>query len=98
MASCGSTPVAKLTIDSTPKGAEVHLKRLGDRDYEGKLGPISGDVKSEDYEGEFVLLGTTPLQYDVKLREKESGGTVLGIGGRVMLEFDEALLRESVFN
>lgn len=93
LGSCGSTPTSELTIHSAPQGAEVHLQRIGDRDYEGKLGPISGDVKSEDYASSFVFIGHTPLSYDVELEEKESGGTVLGIGGRVMLEYHEGILR-----
>ena len=93
LACSSGPPKAQLVVDSKPRNAKVFLRLIGERDVEGKLGPIEGDVKSEDISEEFVYLGRTPLDYEVLLEEKESGGTILGVGGRVMREYDEAIVR-----
>ena len=90
---CGSTPLARLDLQASPAGARVFLSLRGDRAYTGKLGPIRGDVKSESFEEDFVLLGTAPLIFDVALRETESDATILGVGGKVVRKYKEGVLR-----
>lgn len=91
---CSSTPpTMQLDVHSFPEGARVFISRRGERAIAGKIGPIKGDVKSEELEEEFVLIGTAPLTYTSLLHEIESDATVLGIGGKVVLKFRDGVLR-----
>ena len=92
-AACSSTPEVQLLIDTTPEGAQVYFARHGDRNYQGSVGPVEGDVKKEDVAEEFVFIGDTPVKHSALLEETESGGTVLGFGAKVVLEYDEGVVR-----
>ena len=88
-----SPPLMRLDVQATPTGSRVFLSLQGELAYTGKLGPIQGDVKSESFEEDFVLLGTAPLTYALPLRETESDATVLGFGGKVVRKYKEGILR-----
>ena len=90
---CGSTPTVELDLSSDPAGAQVFLSRRGERSYRADLGPLEGDMKSEELVEDFFLLGTSPLAYVSPLEESESNAKVLGFGGAVVLEYHEGLLR-----
>lgn len=93
LAACGSTPKLVLDIRSEPAGAQVYLSRSGQKSFRGKLGPVQGDVRAEDLEERFQLLGTTPLEYSSPLEERESGGTLFGVGAGVVREYHSGLVR-----
>ena len=91
--SCSSTPTMELEIQSDPAGARVYMSLRGQRAVTGKFGPIQGDVKAEDLEEEFLLIGTAPFTYTLPLHETESDATVLGVGGKVVLKYKEGIVR-----
>lgn len=93
LSACGSTPEIVLDLSSDPVGAQVYLSRRGERTYRGQLGPVKGDVKAESLEEDFFLIGTAPLVYTSPLEERDGGVSVLGVGGAVVLEYDEGVLR-----
>ena len=93
MAGCGSAPKMTLSLESDPVGAQVYLSRRGDRSVQGKVGPLSGNMKSESFKEEFSLIGTSPLTYESPLTETESDATFLGFGGRVKLKYKEGVIR-----
>lgn len=92
-ASCGSTPMMQLDLQSDPVGARVYVSRRGHKSVVTRLGPIQGNVKAEDLEEDFVLIGTSPMVYSSPLKEFESDATIMGFGGQVVLRYKEAVLR-----
>ena len=93
LSGCASTPEMELELRTEPEGARVYLSRRGKKAYQAKLGPVKGDVKAETFEEEFLLIGTSPLVYTTPLRATESDATLLGVGGKVVLKFDDGVLR-----
>ena len=93
LTACSSTPKMELELGSTPQGAQVFLSRRGERAYEGKLGPLKGDVKSDELEEGFALIGTSPLTYVSPLRETESDATLFGVGAKVVLKYKDCVVR-----
>lgn len=90
---CSSTPELLLDIQVEPAGADVYLSRRGEKAYRGDFGPVEGDVRSEAFEEGFAFLGNAPLEYSSLLEERESGGTILGIGAGVMRKYKEGIVR-----
>lgn len=90
---CGSTPEIVLDLRSDPVGAQVYLSRRGEKSIQADLGPLEGDVKSEPYEEEFRLIGTSPMIFVSPLEEAESKAKILGFGGAVMRKYREAVIR-----
>lgn len=93
LAGCAGTPVMRLDIESTPSGAQVSIQRRGERNYVGSFGPVSGSLSSNRFEEEWVPLGTTPVAYSTPLKETTTDATLLGVGGRVVKRFEDALVR-----
>lgn len=93
LAGCSSTPVMEIEIDSIPSGARVSIQLRGERNYVGRLGPLSGNLSARRFEDEFVSIGTTPASYATPLRETTTDATFLWVGGRAIRHFEDALVR-----
>ena len=93
VAACSSTPKARLIVQTEPEGAQVFLARHGERNYQGNIGPVEGDVKKEDISEESVFIGDSPIEHKTLLEEVESGGTFFGLGAKVVLAWDEGVVR-----
>lgn len=89
---CGA-PQMRLNIKSEPSGARVYISRRGERAYRGVLGPVRGDMKSDKIVEDFVLLGTSPVEYSSDLEEHESGVSVFGVGAKVVRQFGDGVIR-----
>ncbi len=89
-----SAPEVVLSVRTEPPGAAVYLSRRGQRAYYGAFGPIRGDMQSEPYEEDFMLVGRTPLEFASPLEEEESGGAaLLGIGVTRVRRYEQGVLR-----
>ena len=92
-AGCAGTPMMRLDLASDPSGASVSISRRGEKAYQGSFGPVKGDVDADRFEEAFRSIGTTPLEYSSPLRDTLKDATVLGVGGREILRFEEAIVR-----
>ena len=79
LSGCGSTPEVVLNISTVPAGAQVYLSRRGEKAYKGKLGPVKGDMRAEPIVEDFMLLGTSPIEYTTPLEEREGGAAIFGV-------------------
>ena len=93
LAGCSSTPQMRLDVTTYPAGAEVYISRRGEKSFRGSLGPVEGDMSSEPLEESFTLVGASPLKFASPLEERESGGTIMGVGGGVIRKYHEGVLR-----
>lgn len=92
LGACGSSPKSNLRITSDPPGARVFLSRRGQQKVQAKVILIKGNVKAKSFEEEPFLLGTTPLDYSTPLEETSNDATVLGIGGKTIVFYEDGIL------
>jgi hypothetical protein len=79
---CSSSNNHMLKVTSAPDTAEVYLKRMGTKRVEGSSPLGSAKVASGKHEDpEFVLIGTSPCEYQFKPQIKNVSAGVGGFGG-----------------
>ena len=53
---CGSAPEVRLDLLTEPQGVHVYLSRSGTRAHTADIGFFEGDIKTEPWEEEYLLL------------------------------------------
>ncbi len=93
LAGCGSSK-QKISVKTTPPGAEVLLQRRGDMDIDVSLPTIgSGDLDAGKFEDDFITLGNAPVEYAFELSESQGSISFKGAGGSVTKYFREGTIR-----
>ena len=90
---CGSSQV--LHIETDPEGAEVYLQRRGEYEVSASVSGIGGTFDGDNFEDDFYLLGTTPLDFEFDLSDSEGSFSIPGIpaGASVVKHFREGVIR-----
>lgn len=91
LAGCAATQ--QLRIETDPVGAEVYLQRRGDIEVSARVPGGAGRVDASTFEDAFEYLGTTPLEYEFRLREDQAAIDTPDVGGRVVKHYTEGTLR-----
>ena len=90
---CGSSK-QKVSVKTTPPGAEVLLQRRGDMDIDVSLPTIgSGDLDAGKFEDDFITLGNAPVQYEFELSDSQGSVSFKGAGGSVTKHYREGTIR-----
>lgn len=93
VACSSSTKYSEVQIRSNPPGAQVSIARKGVRNYQGKVAFIKGNVRAQPFEEEWRTIGTSPVTYSTPLEEIATDATLLGVGGRVLTRYEDAVVR-----
>lgn len=90
---CGSSK-QKVSVNTSPPGAEVLLQRRGDLDVGVSVPTIgSGNLGAGKFEDDFITLGNAPVEYEFKLTESEGSVSFKGAGGSVTRHYREGTIR-----
>ncbi len=90
---CGSSK-QKVSVRTTPPGAEVLLQRRGDMDIDVSIPTIgSGDLDAGKFEDDFITLGNAPVEYAFELSESQGSVSFKGAGGSVTKHYREGTIR-----
>ena len=93
LTSCGSSK-QKVSVKTTPPGAEVLLQRRGDMDIDVSIPTIgSGDLDAGKFEDDFITLGNAPVEYEFGLSESQGSVSFKGAGGSVTKHYREGTIR-----
>jgi hypothetical protein len=93
LAGCGSSK-QKVSVKTTPPGAEVLLQRRGDMEIDVSLPTIgSGDLDAGRFEDDFITLGNAPVEYEFELSESQGSVNFKGAGGSVTKHYREGTIR-----
>ncbi len=93
LAGCGSSK-QKVSVKTTPPGAEVLLQRRGDLDIDVSLPTIgSGDLDAGEFEDDFITLGNAPVDYEFELSDSQGSVSFKGAGGSVTKHYREGTIR-----
>lgn len=90
---CGSSR-QKVSVKTTPPGAEVLLQRRGDLEI-GVSVPTygSGDLAAGKFEDDFITLGNAPVKYEFDLSESQGSVSFKGAGGSATKHYREGTIR-----
>jgi hypothetical protein len=90
---CGATQT--LHIETDPTGAEVYLMRRGEYEVSASVGGIGGSFDGDEFQEDFYLIGTTPVDYEFRLSDSEGSFSVPGLpaGASVTKHFREGVIR-----
>ncbi len=90
---CGSSK-QRISVNTTPPGAEVLLQRRGDLDIGVSVPTIgSGNLGAGKFEDDFITLGNAPVDYEFKLSDSEGSVSIQGAGGSVTKHYREGTIR-----
>jgi hypothetical protein len=93
LALCGCAATQKVTVSTTPPGAQVTLVRYGVTKAQGSVPGISVGGVGDSFEDPPMTLGTAPLEYEFELEETEEQLSVGGLFVKVARKFTEGLIR-----
>jgi len=90
---CGATQ--RLHIETDPEGAEVYLMRRGEYEVTASVSGIGGSFDGDDFQEDFYLIGTTPVDYEFGLSDSEGSFSIPGLpaGASVTKHFREGVIR-----
>lgn len=89
----GCVATQRLTVETDPPGAEVFLQRRGEVEVAGGASGIYGEVDVGSFEEEEFSLGTTPVDYEFDLEDREALVAGRGAGGEVTRRYIEGTIR-----
>lgn len=89
----GCASAQKLSVHTTPAGAEVFLQRRGELEVEATVAGVHGNVRGGSFEEEYFSLGSAPVDYQFDLEERDSAGLGEYAGGSVTRRFEEGTVR-----
>ena len=90
---CGSSK-QKVSVKTTPPGAEVLLQRRGDLDVDVSVPTIgSGDLDAGKFEDDLITLGNAPVEYEFELSKSQGSVSFKGAGGSVTKHYREGTIR-----
>ena len=93
LAGCGSSK-QKVSVKTTPPGAEVLLQRRGDLDVDVSVPTIgSGDLDAGKFEDDLITLGNAPVEYEFELSKSQGSVSFKGAGGSVTKHYREGTIR-----
>jgi hypothetical protein len=93
LSGCGSSK-QKLSVTSSPAGAEVLLQRRGDLEIDVSVPTYgSGGLAAGKFEDDFITLGNAPVQYEFKLSESQGSINIKGAGGSATKHYREGTIR-----
>lgn len=93
LSGCGSSK-QKLSVTSSPAGAEVLLQRRGDLEIDVSVPTYgSGDLAAGKFEDDFITLGNAPVKYEFDLSESQGSINFKGAGGSATKHYREGTIR-----
>ena len=93
LSACGSSK-QKLSVTSSPPGAEVLLQRRGDLEIDVSVPTYgSGDLAAGKFEDDFITLGNAPVKYEFDLSESQGSINIKGVGGSAKKHYREGTIR-----
>jgi hypothetical protein len=93
LSGCGSSK-QKLSVTSSPAGAEVLLQRRGDVELDVSVPTYgSGDLAAGKFEDDFITLGNAPVKYEFELSESQGSINIKGAGGSATKHYREGTIR-----
>ena len=66
----GCASAQKLSVQTTPVGAEVFLQRRGELEVEATVAGVQGNVRAGSFEEDYFSLGNAPVEYEFELEER----------------------------
>jgi len=90
---CGCAATQKLSVSTTPPGAQITLIRYGVTEAQGGVPGVSVSGVGESFEDPPMALGTSPLKYEFKLEESGERLSMGGLFVKVARKFTEGLIR-----
>ncbi len=93
LSGCGSSK-QKLSVTSSPAGAEVLLQRRGDLEIDVSVPTYgSGGLAAGKFEDDFITLGNAPVKYEFELSESQGSINFKGAGGSATKHYREGTIR-----
>ncbi len=89
---CGPA-MQKVSVTTVPGGAEVFLQRQGEVKVDANVAGVSGQLGAGTFEEEEISLGTSPVEYEFQLEEKEVDVDRAGVSGKVTRRYTEGVIR-----
>ena len=83
----------QLNVQTRSAGAQVFLKRTGEKIMRVGISKASGTLRPEKWEGKFALIGTTPLLHSFPREERRQGANIGSIGARRVIKYTGGVLR-----
>lgn len=83
----------RLTVETLPRGAEVYLQRSGEVEVAAAVAGYYGSLDAASFDEGFYSLGTSPVDYEFLLEDREAmvaGGPAYG---EVMRRYTEGRIR-----
>ena len=90
---CGCASAQKISVTTTPPGAQVTLIRYGVTEAQGSVAGVSVGGLGGDFEDPPIVLGTSPLEYEFELEDSGQRVSAGGLSVVVVRRFTEGLIR-----
>lgn len=89
----GCTATQRISVATTPPGANVTLIRYGVTEVQGSIPGISVGGAADSFEDPPIVLGTAPTEYEFELEEEPRAVSVGGFFVQAVRRFTEGLIR-----
>jgi hypothetical protein len=83
----------RVTVTTAPSGAQVTLIRYGVIEAQGSVAGIAIGGIDRDFEDAPIVLGTSPVEYEFELEQRDQEVAVGGAFVQVVRRFTEGLIR-----